>query len=96
MNETDECDGHSTAKCCYPGGDVNSSSTVFLSLYEEEEALECPEEYAKKCGATGGSPCHLLAKVAANRPTIYYVLRLFDSIIGFHKVGMGLFIEIQR
>ncbi|KAH9474708.1 hypothetical protein JR316_0013173 [Psilocybe cubensis] len=76
---------------CYPGGHATFTNSVYLSLYEEEESREQPvwgEPYAAV------DPCSGLTNKemseGANRPTIYYLLRLFDSIRGFHKGSLDL------
>lgn len=72
----------------YPGGDATFSSTVFLSLYEEEETRErqeCPEDRETVDINAEFSPLDNRLE-RARRPTIYFVLRMLDSIKGFHKV----------
>lgn len=77
---------------CYPGGgagDIAFSTTLFTTLYEEEELRELHylgKEFPK-------DPCE--ENGSSTRPTIYYVLRLFDSIRGFHQVGFILYISWQ-
>ncbi|KDR77264.1 hypothetical protein GALMADRAFT_225373 [Galerina marginata CBS 339.88] len=77
------------SKYCYPGH-ATFSSTVFLSLYEEEESFEQPtwnEEYLTM-DSTPGLTTDLNETLI--RPTIYHLLRLFDSIRGFHKGCLDL------
>lgn len=73
---------------CYPGGagDVAFSTTLFTTLYEEEELRErhyCNEEFSKSAPLSE-NPCE--EGDSLTQPTIYYVLRLFDSIRGYHQV----------
>ena len=80
------CVNNARSKHCYPGGDVTFSSAIFLTLYEEEEFLEQsfwpgdPEGHS-------GSYAPFNTDETVIRPTIYYILRLFDSLRGFHKVS---------
>lgn len=76
-------------KYFYPGGDATSSTRVFLSLYEEEEACEEPG-WLGDDQIRGIYPPEICSgtEVIHHRPTIYFVSRLFDSIKGFHKVSM--------
>jgi hypothetical protein len=80
---------------CYPGGagDVAFSTTLFTTIYEEEELREI--HYWNKDFSNSASvsenPCEDSGLLA--RPTIYYVLRLFDSIRSFHRVS-SFFIKI--
>lgn len=84
----------SSPTCCYPGSD-DASSTVFLSLYEEEEAHE-QHQPSKDCTATcTGFTTSRFHRARENRPTLYHVLRLFDSIVGFHKVGCILHVALR-
>lgn len=71
---------------CYPGGagDVVLSTTLFTILYEEEELREL--HYWNR-ESTSGSESPFEENGASIRPTIYYVLRLLDSIRGFHQVS---------
>ena len=74
---------------CYPGGaeDVSSSTTLFTTLYEEEELRELHywnKEFSKS-SSVSENPYDEIG------PSIYYVLRLFDSIRGFHKVTSFFF-----
>ena len=73
-------------KRTYPGSDSAFSSVVFLSLYDEEELSEIEDlSWADTCKLVEGVIPDL--SEASNRPSIYHVLRLFDSIRGFHKVS---------
>jgi len=74
---------------CYPGGtgDVAFSTTLFTTLYEEEELRELhywSKEFSK---SASGSENTCDENGALTQPTIYFVLRLFDSIRGFHQVS---------
>ncbi|KAF8909661.1 hypothetical protein CPB84DRAFT_1743696 [Gymnopilus junonius] len=64
----------------YPGGHAQFSSQIFLSIYEEEEAIEQP--------TWRRTPDETVENVI--RPTIYHLLRLFDSIRGFHRGYLDL------
>ena len=77
---------------CYPGGagDVNFSTTLFTTIYEEEELREL-HYWSKdflKSASVSENPCEDSGLLA--RPTIYYILRLFDSIRSFHRVSSFL------
>ncbi|KAF5325151.1 hypothetical protein D9619_009773 [Psilocybe cf. subviscida] len=79
----------SSPTCRYPDSD-DASSTVFLSLYEEEEARALHQP-SKDCTATcAGSPSPRFHRARESRPTLYHVLRIFDSIVGFHKGTLDL------
>ena len=81
---------------CYPGGagDVTFSTTLFTTIYEEEELREL-HYWSKdlKSASVSENPCEDSGLLT--RPTIYYVLRLFDSIRSFHRVS-SVFIISQR
>ncbi|KAF8153100.1 hypothetical protein B0H34DRAFT_91409 [Crassisporium funariophilum] len=75
---------------CYPGsGDNTFSSCLFTTLYEEDEFREL-------CCRMEGSPMtspeidRSFHDVYPTRPTIYHVLRMFDSIRGFHQGYLDL------
>ena len=74
---------------CYPGGagDVTFSTTLFTTIYEEEELRELHywNKDFLKSASVSENPCEDSGLMA--RPTIYYVLRLFDSIRSFHRVS---------
>ena len=74
---------------CYPGGagDVAFSTTLFTTIYEEEELREFHywNKDFLKSASVSENPCEDSGLLA--RPTIYYVLRLFDSIRSFHRVS---------
>ena len=74
---------------CYPGsaGDVTFSTTLFTMLYEEEELREL--HYWSKDFSKSASVSENPSEESGllTRPTIYHVLRLFDSIRGFHRVS---------
>lgn len=77
---------------CYPGGagHVTFSTTLFTTIYEEEELREL-HYWSKdflKSASVSENPCEDNGLMA--RPTIYYVLRLFDSIRSFHRVSSFL------
>lgn len=72
----------------YPGGagNVAFSTTLFTTLYEEEELCELhywSKDFSKPASVSE-TPCE--ESGLSTRPTIYHVLRLFDSIRGFHRV----------
>jgi hypothetical protein len=80
---------------CYPGGagDVTFSTTLFTTIYEEEELREL-HYWSKdflKSASVSENPCEDSGLLA--RPTIYYILRLFDSIRSFHRVS-SFFLKI--
>ncbi|KAF8955757.1 hypothetical protein BDZ97DRAFT_1926341 [Flammula alnicola] len=77
---------------CYPGWDATFSSRVFLSLYEEEEASEHPEwpEEYDMMDMGSGFLFNTSETTHTHHPTIYFMLRLFDSIRGFHKGYLDL------
>ena len=80
---------------CYPGGagDVAFSTTLFTTIYEEEELREL-HYWSKdflKSASVSENPCEDSGLLA--RPTIYYVLRLFDSIRSFHRVSSCSFVK---
>ena len=73
---------------CYPGsaGDFAFSTTLFTTLYEEEELCELhywSKDFSQSASVSE-NPCE---ESGLTRPTIYYILRLFDSIRGFHRVS---------
>ncbi|PPQ92181.1 hypothetical protein CVT25_008955 [Psilocybe cyanescens] len=86
----DQLSASADSNHCYPGGHATFSSNVFLSLYDEEESRE-QSVWGEPFAAVDRS-CGLTSKemAEANRPTIYYLLRLFDSIRGFHKGSLDL------
>ena len=75
---------------CYPGGsgDVAFSTTLFTTIYEEEELRELHywNKDFLKSASVSENPCE--ESGILSRPTIYYVLRLFDSIRSFHRVSL--------
>ncbi|KAF8810344.1 hypothetical protein BYT27DRAFT_7336805 [Phlegmacium glaucopus] len=77
---------------CYPGGagDVAFSTTLFTTLYEEEEFREAHYLSGGFSKSASGSENSCEESGALIRPTIYYVLRLFDSIRGFHQGYLDL------
>jgi hypothetical protein len=83
---------------CYPGGagDVAFSTTLFTTIYEEDELRELhywSQDFLKSASVSE-NPCEDSGLLT--RPTIYYVLRLFDSIRSFHRVSWFLYKKPQR
>ena len=77
---------------CYPdsSGDVVFSTTLFTTIYEEEELREL-HYWGKdflKSASVAENPCEDSGLMAP--PTIYHILRLFDSIRSFHRVSSFL------
>lgn len=74
---------------CYPGGvgDIAFSTTLFTTLYEEEELREL-HYWNSKSASLPESPGE--ENGSLTRSTIYHVLRLFDSIRGFHQGYLDL------
>jgi len=72
-------------------GDVAFSTTLFTTIYEEEELRELHYNWSKdflKSASVSENFCE--DSVLLARPTIYHVLQLFDSIRSFHRGYLDL------
>ncbi|KAJ3505370.1 hypothetical protein NLJ89_g7455 [Agrocybe chaxingu] len=75
-----------TSKFAYPGSDSAFSNTVFLSLYEEEEYFESAQSRGVKKEIDAAD----MSIEALAQPSVYFILRLFDSLRGYHKGYLDL------